>query len=181
MAPLPFNNTGVYSVEYRWSNGTASMQVRVDEATASYMDAVSALGGFIDTLGGWLDVEWAYTGATYTAEGANFSIPVVTPNQPITSNDLQNEAYRPLEMSFTGRSTGGRRVSISVFGSKISQGANYRYVQGELPDIDDALLYLSTVATTHPGTFVAVDGLLVNWKLYVNLNFNSYWERQARV
>jgi hypothetical protein len=84
----------------------------------------------------------------------------------------------PREYRWVGRSIGGRRVSVSLYGITIATPADYRYEGASGPPslagVRDALV------ASAPGVFVAIDDTNPLWYSYVNVNYNSYWEQEAR-
>jgi hypothetical protein len=81
-------------------------------------------------------------------------------------------------VSFQGRSEGGRKASISIYGSRLTVPAIFRINYGAVVDIDAALDYLENNAQA--SVPLAIDGEYITWYKYVNLNYNSYYERKAR-
>jgi hypothetical protein len=78
---------------------------------------------------------------------------------------------------FVGRTTGGRRVRVSIFGAAtLSFGNNYRATAGENTAIDAAVAFLAGVE----GTFLAIDGLQPTWLAYANSGVNAYWRNKIR-
>jgi hypothetical protein len=81
----------------------------------------------------------------------------------------------PYYVNFIGRSAGGRRSRMAIFGIK-SVGTNYRYTPGEDTSIDAALAVL---VVGGPNVW-AIDGLPVIWKSYVNAGVNAHWQKVVR-
>lgn len=81
----------------------------------------------------------------------------------------------PFFVNFIGRSSGGRRNRIMLFGAK-SLGIDYRFVAGEDPDIDAAVAILQGAAINT----LAIDGLPTVWKSYVNAGVNAHWIKAVR-
>lgn len=81
----------------------------------------------------------------------------------------------PQFVAFQGRSSGGRKVRLSVYGFKFDTN-DYRVNPGELDAVDDAILVLAGSTTFG----VAIDGIDPTWYPYANTGFNAYWQRQLR-
>lgn len=78
-------------------------------------------------------------------------------------------------VDFVGRSSGGRRVRLAVFGVN-NIGTDYRFVAGENADVTAARAVLNGTANT----FIAIDGIAAVWKSYANAGFNARWQREIR-
>jgi hypothetical protein len=76
---------------------------------------------------------------------------------------------------FVGRSSGGRRWRLDVFGSR-TLGDNYRLSPGENTDVDAAAAVLRDVDFG----IVGIDDLPVNVYTYTNVGANAYWQRELR-
>lgn len=76
---------------------------------------------------------------------------------------------------FVGRSSGGRRVRLAVFGIP-DTSTDFRYLAGEDADIDATIAVLNGAGNT----FLAIDNLPPVWKSYANAGQNAYWQRQLR-
>jgi len=156
------------------------MQVRFDNTVASIADVTNAVKEFIEIFETILDSQWQYIAASYQLAGTTVSIPTAIPTQPTPGQWTQDQMRRPLQMTFQGRSVGGRRVSLSLYGHTISQTGDFRITKGENPNVDSAVIFLNQTNANFPGTFLAIDGLDPYWKEYANMNYNSYYERRAR-
>jgi len=77
--------------------------------------------------------------------------------------------------SWVGRTTGGKRVRIFLFGMG-GMGGDYRYVNGELASADNA--QASLVAASPD--LIAIDGLVPVWHAYTNAGVNRLWQKNLR-
>lgn len=178
MAPLPQNNTARVIYEYSWPHGDGQFQVRYEENTGSVGAVDSYVLGFLSALDPLLSANWTITGQRFQRAGSSISLPVPPISFTSTAGDTADEAKRPLELSFQGRSEGGRKASLSIYGTRITVPAIYRILYGVLADVDAVLDYLQN--NGQPSVPRAIDGEYITWYRYVNLNYNSYYERQAR-
>jgi hypothetical protein len=178
MAPLPINNTSRMIYEYSWPNGDGNFQIRFNSALVSTADVDNYTLGLLGALDPILSADWTIIGQRFQQQGNTFSLPVAPIGFTSTPTTVQPEAQRPLEVSFQGRSSGGRRASLSIFGARLTVPAIYRIPFGVVTDVDGVISYLQ--AGLIDGVHVAIDNLSVLWYSYANLNYNSYYERQAR-
>jgi len=78
-------------------------------------------------------------------------------------------------VSFIGRSSGGRRVRLYVFGF-ITVSHDFRFVAGEVTQVDDAIDVLQAAGST----LVAIDDIQPIWKNYANAGYNAHWQKAVR-
>lgn len=174
MAPLPHNNTALYYIDY--ANGTLqhTAEVRFNGAVSPSAFGTT-MNQFFNTISPLLTTITINT-IRFQAEGTNVSNPVTTGIEGNsygtgTPNDLQTVS----SINFVGRSPGGRRVRLELFGtnSAYSQG---RVTETESSDVLDAVAQLNGSAST----FLAIDGQNPVWYPYVNVSVNAYWQRKQR-
>lgn len=174
MAPLPPESTARYFLDYSVNAHTHTMEVRASGAhsPASFGSAMTNLLGAIVSLLlpiTVLDVRFAASGSTVSnivvsgIEGAVFG----------TGTGTVDDV--PKELNFVGRSTGGRRVRLGIFGYK-GVVSTYRLTNAE----SSAILNATTILNGTSPYFFAIDGLVGVWKPYANILFNSYWQRKVR-
>lgn len=177
MAPLPENNTGCYFVDYTDGVNEHSLMVRFHDGEVS----VPAAGDLIAAF--WLAIEDSLyeitiLGARYREANATVSIPVTWPGDSVYGADPMPVLLAPRETRYVGRSSTGRRVSYSIYGGKYTSPDIYRIVE---PDNADFLAgHLAIDAASAELVFLTIDLNRPNLKNYVSVNFNSYWEREAR-
>lgn len=183
LPPLPANNTTRYFVDYTTGVRNHSFVARVDEGvTAATADA--QIAEVIGALRGALVNPWAVTGTRVQLAGEDFSLPTSLPEtESLTGNSgagILNAMDEPRQLTFVGRSlVTGRQVRVGFYGATFTTPGTYRLGPAGLGGIvDDVLVALFTAAFN--GVFVAIDGANVLWKQYANVNFNSYWETEAR-
>lgn len=173
MAPLPSNNTSVYFVFYTSGGNSHTTQVRTDSISPS------VFGTTMDTFFQALEpnlFEMTVDTVTFRPALSTVSNPVVT--------GIEGNAYgsgtpitleEPQYVDFVGRSSGGRRNRITIFGIS-DLGANYRISAGEFTSVDDVITLLSA----DPDFGIAIDGLATIWKTYANTGQNYHWQRKQR-
>lgn len=81
----------------------------------------------------------------------------------------------PQFVAFQGRSSGGRRVRLSIYGIKPEEN-DYRFNAGDNADIDQAIVDLNAMVNC----FLAIDGVKPQWYSYANTGWNAYWQRRLR-
>lgn len=183
MAPLPQNNTDRYIVQYTTGRVPHEMTFRTALGTSvPLVDA--AIYSFLQALQGDLCDGWAVTGVLFQERVTNFTLPVSLPlTEAVTAlsgADALPEVQEPREFSFEARSVNtGRFWSVSVYGISLAVPNAYRYGLGDMPPSLLAAIE-SLQNRSDDGQLVAIDGNPFRVKQYVNVNYNSYWERQAR-
>jgi hypothetical protein len=180
MAPLPYNNTAIFTANYTWSQGAAQMQVRYEQAGGGQAAARLVCEQIAGLLGDDLDQDWVFTGARAQAAGSNFSVPVGAPLDPTASGFDQPETQRPVFISFVGRSALGRRVSITVYGVRLTPDESWRFERGEITNVDAVITWLQTGNPNQGIAPLAIDGTQVVWYPYANVGYNAYYQRRQR-
>lgn len=182
LPPLPANNTSRYFVEYSDGYNPHVLVVRAldprDDANAD-----AAISGFLTALVPALPEAWQVTGARYQGGGTDFSLPVSLPLTLAvtgTTGLFLDGREAPRQHTWTGRSLqSGRDTRVGIFGLVIATPATYRWVTlAPGSPLADALQALRNAQSA--GIFCAIDGGDVLWNEYVNVNYNSYWETEAR-
>lgn len=178
MAPIPTTNTARLVVNYVDGDSPHQFQVR-------YVSAAAAVAS-IPTWENWLDsfaanhlsTEWSTVGADVYETGQSFSTPTAFPI--VQGGTVPNtEVSDPRFLSFIGRSSGGRRCRVYLYGGTgFATAVDYRFSPSDDANIDTIRQNFVT-AFTSTGA-VAVDGAPVSWKTYTNVGFNSYWQRVQR-
>lgn len=172
MAPLPVSNTPRYKVFYTNAGQQHVMDIR---SSASPLAFGLNVDDFLTALGSLIlatvidDVQFA------PSESSVFN----TVAAGIVGNTYGSGAgsvtNKSTYLNFVGRSTGGRRVRLAVFGAT-GVGTDFRYIAGEDARVDAAIAALRVTANT----FLTIDALRPVWKSYANAGFNAYWQRHIR-
>lgn len=190
MPPLPANSTNRLFVDYLTGNETGSQQhttsVRYNPVTLDVGDVQEAFLDVLQGIGAALfRTGWRVVGTRVQAAGSDISLPVTTIVSLAGFTGTASPTYTPrleaVEMTFQGRSSvSGRSVDFSLYTAVIDVGPNFRYASGDVaaPWVATALAALR--AGTTAGAFQAISGDAPIWYDYVNLNYNSYWERRLR-
>jgi len=172
MAPLPPNSTPRFKVNYTVNGLEHDFQIRSAASPA-------AIGLIVDAfLIAITDALYQLTISTveFAADGSNIFLPVTT---GIEGNVYSTGASAPQDAmwfyGFIGRSTGGRKWHLNVFGAR-SLGTNYHFAPGENGDLDAGVVVLASATPD----IVAIDGLEVNVYTYINAGVNAYWQREVR-
>lgn len=182
LPPLPANNTARYFVDYTDGFNPHVLIMRAlgprDDASA---DAV--LAGFLAALQPNLPEAWSVTATRYQAANAVFSLPVDLPatlQATGTTGLFLDGREAPRQHTWTGRSLqSGRDTRVGVFGLVITTPASFRWTSlAPGSALANALNQLRAAQSV--GAFCAIDGGDVLWNDYVNVNYNSYWETEAR-
>lgn len=190
MAPLPENNTAVMFYDYLTGlNATSqehTFQVRypgpgtLPAAVHQAVDdlIVAAIGATRFAVG------WKFVRARVRQAGSTVTLPAVLPPGLATfagtGPNLAADA-EAREWTLQGRSpTSGRRVDLSLYGIALPNPANFRIqAGGGATWLVNAVEALNVNSDAGNG-FVAIDNSAANWYAYMNMNYNSYWERRIR-
>lgn len=177
MAPLPDNNTGIYTVLYQSNSGQHRMQFR-NTGSAVVGATRTAVQNFLAALLSLRPADWIVTGATYQAPGTNFALPETPPTVAAGAATALIGTQFPRFITWVGRgAVTGRRVRVFVYGLSFTSPNDYRFSVGELAALESARAALDAAP---PGaiTTIGLDDPL--WYLYQNTGFNSYLERKQR-
>lgn len=178
VTPLPPNYTPVLFTHYSFGPVSHTMQVRM--LNSSYLPAaVAAVGDIFDLLAPILDSSFAILGADFREASGIVSLPTSPPVMSVTPAGGTVNAYRrPREFTWIGRGdTTGRRGWFNIYGINVAEAGDFRYQVGEITEFDDVLAYL---ATTPAGVITTIAGDAIQFKQYVNVNWNSHWETASR-
>jgi len=172
MAPISPDNTPRFRCHYTTVNKSHTFELRSH-------DSPSFIGGFLTNFLG------AASGLVYASvldfvdfavAGSNVFNLVTTGVEAMTwGTGAGTTAEIPEYVNFIGRTPGGRRVRLALFG--LGVGSNdYRFGPGENTDVDNAIAELVAMGNHLRG----IDDLQPTWKSYANAGFNAYWQRAIR-
>lgn len=177
MAPLPDNNTARFWLDYTTPLNQHSLMVRYSPSGATLAEVMAAVDSFLSAIEGMLNVI-NIAGARASAAGSEFSFPVLWTGAATYGSGALNAALEPRETRWLGRDNGGRRVSWSMYGCNYDTPSNYRLDAAEFTDVGAGISAIEAA-------IVGDSFLTINYGdpiiyPYASVNFNSYWERQAR-
>ena len=112
----------------------------------------------------------------FAPAGSNIFNTVVTGfegNVYSTGTPITQEA--PNYIDFIGRSTGGRRTRLTLFGVS-GLGVDFRWAAGEDAAVDAAIAILVGVGND----LRCIDDIAPVWKPYANAGVNSHWTKATR-
>lgn len=174
LTPLPPSNTARYKLYYTFAGVQHVVQVRAIGAHSP-----ASFGTFMDGIFTSLNTAlWALSviKVEFAAVGSDVFNLVTT--------GIEGNAYGsgtpvgllvPQFIAFQGRSSGGRKVRMSIYGIKPEEN-DYRFEPGDSAAVDAAISALA--ASSNFGA--SIDGLDPTWYLYANTGFNAYWQRKQR-
>lgn len=175
LEPLPPENTRRVFVDYHTDNAQHTMMFRV-AASASISSLQARISAFLTALAPTLS-QITIDGVREAASGSTVTNPVDNELDSTYGTGTEVAVVMPRQLRFEGRSVDGRKVSISVYGYEGGTPDNYRLEPEENASVDAAIAELEANATF---IGLTISGQPAVWKHYANVNFNSYWERQAR-
>lgn len=171
---LPPSNTERWFLHYHVGSVSHTMMMRTSEGQ-SEANVSDAFDGLLAGLATIL--------ATVTIDGLEVSLissdvrnPAVWGGASTYGTGSQPDAYEPVELTFPGRSTGGHKARVSVFGYKEPIPTDFRLSSSENANIANAVAALDSFS----GRFLAIDGIAPIWHPYANVGFNDHWTGEAR-
>lgn len=169
---LPPDNTARFKVFYTNVGHQHTAQVRGTSSPATF-------GAQFDILLSALSpILYATTldRVEFAPSGSNIFNPVTTGFEGNTYGaGAGSVAVAPYFVDFIGRSSGGRRVRMAIFGMTIL-GLDYKFQPGEDVNVDAAIL----VPQASAADWLAVDGIKPTWYSYANAGVNAYYQRKNR-
>jgi hypothetical protein len=139
-------------------------------------DAMVAVDDFLTALGNSHHVH-TVLGARFRNAGSTVSTDIAWTGAATYGSGVGQHGDSASYYDFIGRSAGGRRVRVSVFGA-ITEKVDGLY-RAPLAS-DSAFGAAQAVLAAAEGTFLAIDGAPAIWKTYVNLGDNAYWRNRIR-
>jgi len=176
MAPLPSNNTAVYYLDYETEGHIHTIQARYGSG-GSANDAAAMLDAFLTALGTNIYL-YNIQGARVRDAGGSVTYPVTWDGASTYGSGTEGEYASAQYGDFIGRSIGGRRCRIAIFGVKgivDTSGDDFRF-----PDTVGYVGAALAVLRASSDTPVAIDGDPVNWHDYMNSGINAYWRNHIR-
>lgn len=113
----------------------------------------------------------SFLGVRHADSGSNLSFPLAFTPIAGTGSWTPETDDEAKFWSITGRSLGGYRCRLTFFTGASGDSAGYRIIGSNN--------LLTAVGTAEP-PLVAIDGQEVVWNNYMNIGYNSYWQRQLR-
>lgn len=174
MAALPHNNTDIYFIDYDTAGTAHTMAVRA-ASNSQRITVEQEIGVFLASLAAVV-CESTITGFRYQVAHSDFSIEL--------ASDLVGSkfgtgsptvAMKALSLGFVGRSLGGHKARVYVFGWKGGLD-NYRITTAENEGLGGCLSALELATAS----FLAIDGIKPVWKQYGNLNANDHTVKRLR-
>ena len=177
MAPINPNFTARALMDYATTNALHTLMVRYDENISTATDALGNIAALLTAIDGLLTTLTIGSCKFYDAS-SDISQPVAWPGDPTYGSGSEAAASTPLEMRFMARGGDGRRVHWSIYGTNITVPGNYRIARGDNADVAAGID--SIEASFGNAVFLTITGNVPVMYQFVDVNFNSYWERQRR-
>jgi hypothetical protein len=185
MTALPQNTTSRWFLDYLSNNQPTgqehTMSLRLSTngsasaANAKFLQLLTAMG-VANLRAGWRPIRLRYQAAL-----SDFSLPVAMVSGlssflGTASIAGYNVVQETIQYSWAARSvTTGRRAAISVFVTPTAGLNALRSVAAPW-----ATTVVSALNDNTNGAVICVDGSEVEFYPYMNINANSYWEREMR-
>lgn len=186
MADYAPNYTYRYKVRYSTQGGVHTMQFRFPRSSAAgaHAQAAQYVAAFLTELESIMWTDWTILSAQYAMADSDIFLPATLPAGIAGTVDgsANPVSQRALALSFVGRSAGGHRGVVYVYGLGFqpysSSGAlDFRLYGTENANIADAATALSDGGIIDP---VANDDEIITYYPYANVKYNDYWTRKIR-
>lgn len=177
LPPLPASNTERWFLRYT-ENGVQHTAIcrTADEKTAS--EVCEAFDAVLTAFGS-NSYALTITGLDRAAVGSDIAFPESTTGLAASyGTGIGTNLDRPLQATFTGRSSDGRKSRFGLFGWKGQTDPSWRYDQGENADADATRAALDTWSIA--GFFVSISGGRVRYNAYMNVGYNDHYVTKAR-
>jgi hypothetical protein len=115
-------------------------------------------------------------GLEYAPAGSDIFNPVVWDQATTYGTGTLAELERPYTWSYTGRSPGGHKSRVFLFGNNLHSDASWRTDDNGTNFVTAALEALNN----NSAHFLAIDGGVPIWHAYANQGANDHWIKRAR-
>lgn len=174
MAPIPVTNTPRWKVSYTVGGFAHQFLVRL---SPEFVEATA-----VSEIGAWLlantSLFWAsvVTKVEQAEQGSNLFFPIDTTLDGFAWGGGANSVgNNPLQLNYVGRSPGGRRCRVGLFGYK-GAFSEWKLTPAEVAAVGTAVTALNSATSA----FYAIDGFPPVWYPYADVGVNDYWVRQSR-
>jgi len=178
LPPLDPANTPRGYIQYTSGGITHHMSFRTDVG-GTFIDITNMANDIVPTMLPLMDPGDSVLTLEASNAGSNIRFPLLAYGLPGTAvGGVNNELNRTAALSVTGKSTGGRIVSATLF--TILAGA---YVDTRLPIgvvASNVADWYAEVTDNSSYKLRAIDGNFVTWNGYINVSRNAYWQREQR-
>lgn len=174
MAPLNPNNTPRFRFHYSSMGHTHTMELRSHLSPA----AIGALFNGLLVAAGTLIYQTTLDLVEFAPSGSDIFNPVTTGFEgTVYAGAGVSGAVTPTSffVSFIGRSTGGRRARIFLYGVTTT-ATDYRFLPGENAQVDAAI----NVLQGSGNDLRAIDDITPIWKDYANAGVSAHWQKALR-
>jgi len=173
MAPLSPSATIRYKLSY--TNGYDTHALVMRASAVNNAGANSALQDFLAAIEPNLSIISAFE-LSVAAVGSNLFNPISWSGPSSYGDGPMPVINRPASYSFVGRTPGGRKARIFLYGLSTINDGSWRILTSEDSDVSAAVAELGT----HSGFFLGIDGLAPLWHSYCNVGINDHWLKNVR-
>lgn len=183
LPPLADNNSARYFIHYTANFKQHTMQFRYDDGGVAAPPSLGFLGQLtviLNAAAAFIASDLTYNSAEYVPSGSNISIPTGLPLLLVGGTGTPTASLVPAFIGVTGRTVGGRQARFFMLGASYNPvntggtAGNYRVQAAENVNV------AGLVAALDASDVVAIDNLTPLWKSYLNLGYNSYWQKKDR-
>src|SRR5690348_1317394 len=172
MSVLPPDSTPRYKIFYTGGLNDHDFQIR---SHISPSDLGILVDNFLTALAPRMHLI-TVNQVQFAPSGSNIFNPVTTTIEGNTySSGAAITQEAPNYIDFIGRSTGGKRTRITLFGV-CGLGTDFRWAAGEDSAVDAAIAVLVAVG----GDIRCIDDIAPLWKPYANAGVNAHWQKATR-
>jgi len=183
MAALPVNSTARYFVDYQANSRPHTVSFRYDDGGVPGAPDVAFKAGLtvlLNACAAWMPTDLAYIEARYVPSGQTVSIPDGLPLLLTAGLQVPVRGEAPAFLGLAGRTPGGRQARVFLLGAGFSAAEQVEVAEDYRVTASENLIAAAIVTAADQTAIVGIDGTLPLWKGYVNLGYNSYWQRAVR-
>ncbi len=175
LTPLPEDNTERWWIIYTNNGTTHRMMARTlvgltaASMSTNFQSIFAALTGTLNAT--------TIVGMEKASKGSGVRNPQTYSGTTTfgSGTELDTDG-RARALSFVGRSAGGRKSRLFLFGVKAIPEGDYRVDTTESAGVASAVIALNLPA----GSFLSIDELKPIWKAYANIGYSDHWIKEYR-
>lgn len=183
MADYASSNTGRLRFRYQSQGQVHTTTFRTGRGTQDIAGAIASAVSFFNAMSVSRLTDWTALGVDYAGVDSEIFLPrseSIADLQPGTAV-IPPSSNKPMFASFQGRTSGGSRASLYLYGVRFDLLTNDAVLQDYRVFVTESPSVLNAVGILNAATqFTGIDGLDALWKPYINIGLNAYYQRKQR-
>lgn len=177
VTPLPPSNTERWFLDYTVIDTHHVLIMRTADAVSDGA-AAEALDTFLSAIAPGCSAI-TIDGLRHAAATSDLTFPASTTGLSATYGSGVGQLIDiPLQATFTGRSTDGRKARVGMFGWDAQTDSSWRYTTAENANVAATIAALNSLSAS--GFFVSISGGGVIYHPYMNIGYNDHWVDKRR-